>query len=385
MSGISPYTTMPEVTALVSNANDGSTWWRQIRPLTRLRQRGAPAHIVRAPRYREAEIPEGTRILVISSWVIGAGDEADFAAWLTGQKRQHGRTIVYDLDDDVITEEYDDWMLRSGMANGLDRAPREVRETRNWMIHMSDAVTVANHQLRELVLSRFTKPVWIVPNAIDAAELRTALVRPYRERGSIIVGWAGGQRPGKDLEGMLGGWERLSRRRPEVRFVMAGWAPHDLSQYVPSGRTTLWPWQSPPHYIRGMAVDIGCCSVQDIPFNRMKTPIKAWEYALAGAAVIGTTALYGRTVSDGGGLTANTPEEWHSALEYYCLDPAARRRDAAELKRKVYAHATLARNLRRTATTYNEIEKGHENGKMRNDPRLQTERGEPESAAGVRA
>jgi hypothetical protein len=43
-------------------------------------------------------------------------------------------------------------------------------------------------------------------------------------------------------------------------------------------------------------VDIGCCAVADTPFSRAKTPIKAWEYAAAGAAVVATPALYGGCV-----------------------------------------------------------------------------------------
>lgn len=349
----------PQTTALVMDQHGGSTWWRITRPFTRLHQRGAPVSMIRSSRYREVDIPRGTELLVMPDWVIGAGDEPNWAAWLTTQRRSYGRKLIIDVDDDVVTPAWDEWMRASAMDQGLDRSVQDIRELRTWMLSMADAVTVPNAQLKQILQPWVKTPIWVVPNAIDVRAYAQANATAYRDADTVLVGWAGGQRPELDLGPMLAAWGRLSRRWESASFVIGGWEPPALYDHVPRERVTVWPWSNPPEHVRGMAVDVGCCAVADTPFNRAKTPIKAWEFAIAGAMVIGTTALYGGTLFDGGrGLVADTFDDWDWCLEMMLRDAKARRAMASRLRRYVTREHSLATNLHRWSTVYRAIADG---------------------------
>jgi hypothetical protein len=106
------------------------------------------------------------------------------------------------------------------------------------------------------------------------------------------------------------------------------------------------PWVSWNDYPVIAQVDIGCCSVEDTEFSRAKTPIKCWEGAIAGAAMIGTEVLYGPCLAYGG-LTANTDAEWEDALAYLIERPDTRGVMNAALVQHVERHHSIDNQLHR--------------------------------------
>ena len=191
------------------------------------------------------------------------------------------------------------------------------------VMNACDAVTVSTDVLATTVRQYTTKPVIVVRNAIDVVgfqrSLRTQneLRHPYYK----TVGWAGGKRSIEDLAPMLGAWNKLALESEDIKFIIAGWLP-DLSKY-PSLTPTNFihiPWASIEDYGNGMQVDIGCVSVSNNDFAKCKSPIKAWEFALAGAMVIGSKVLYG----DEPILYAVTEEDWYNGIKYYLHFPVQR-------------------------------------------------------------
>lgn len=78
------------------------------------------------------------------------------------------------------------------------------------------------------------------------------------------------------------------------------------------------------------------------------TPIKAWEYALSGAAVVASPTVYGRCI-DGvsNGLLAETVDEWEAHLSRLVEREDERRALARGLERDVLAKWSLDKQYRR--------------------------------------
>jgi len=121
---------------------------------------------------------------------------------------------------------------------------------------------------------------------------------------------------------------------------------------VPPERLEVLPWlpvvprDGLPFYGVGLlCIDIACCSVAETAFNAAKTPIKVYEATAAGAAVVASTWLYGRTVEHGDdGLIADTADEWEAALLRLIDDEGERRRMQAAMYAKVEDRFSLERN-----------------------------------------
>ena len=106
------------------------------------------------------------------------------------------------------------------------------------------------------------------------------------------------------------------------------------------------PWLHPEDYPKGLlGIDIGCCPLDDHPFNRSKSPIKAWEYALSGAAVVASPTVYGKVIRHAAnGHLASTAGEWEHALAYLLERPKNRAVQAENLKRDVLERWALRKN-----------------------------------------
>jgi glycosyltransferase involved in cell wall biosynthesis len=163
----------------------------------------------------------------------------------------------------------------------------------------------------------------------------------------LTLGWAGGARYPDDLEPLAEAWHNIALRYPHVSFVVQGYMAEPLVDSVPSERLHRMPWLPLAEYPRALRnIDIGCASVADKHFNRCKTPIKAWEYTLAGAAIVVSPTLYGDVVSDGhDGLIAETAAEWESALTRLIESAELRRRLWRNQRRRVATEHSLERNV----------------------------------------
>jgi hypothetical protein len=110
---------------------------------------------------------------------------------------------------------------------------------------------------------------------------------------------------------MAEAWARIAQRYPDVRFVVAGHQPDVIyRQDIPLDRIIRLPIAPLDQYPTMHQVTIGCCAVADSPFSRCKTPIKLWEYTLAGAAVVATPMLYTDCMIPWHHAVAETTDQW---------------------------------------------------------------------------
>jgi len=274
------------------------------------------------------------------------------------QLKAVGKTVIYDLDDDLLTPHLVERVIGLGQTEGKSPARLEAeRLERVWALQQCDGVTVSTQRLATVVRGYTDRPVVVVPNAIDVPWFRRVLRTAPRQIRGLTIGWAGGLRPGADVEPMAVAWGRLAARYQDVTFVVCGYVPAVFREQVPVARLVTIPWLPIESYPLALAeLDIACAAVSDTPFNRCKSVIKAYEASVAGSAVVASPTLYRAVIEHGvNGYLAETADEWETALAELVERPALRRMLATRLLRHVERHCSLRENLWRWPAAWQQI------------------------------
>ncbi len=247
---------------------------------------------------------------------------------LAAHARATGARLVYDLDDDLlnIPRDHPDAKVLRPKAKTVQRLLRHadrvfvstpvlaeaLRSTRD------DAIVVSN-ALDERLWGRTPPPRWdsslhrgpvrilcmgTATHDADFAMIAPALARMFDAFG------------GRVELGMLGFSSR--KRLPDwVRRI--GMPPTANASYP---GFVNWITHQP-------AWDIGLVPLADTAFNRCKSPIKTWDYAALGLALLASdVAVYRGSVADGPGgmLVPNNEDAWYAALCRLVRDTDLRRR-----------------------------------------------------------
>lgn len=349
--------TGPSMLALVGRERTGPDLWRVLQPITALEHAGYMAgwdYKDNALIGQIAPLYDGYMLPRIS-WPSAQRRMAE--GWFASIRRA-GKLTVYDADDDVFTAAETQRRVELGWAEGKTPAQLEAeRFERIWAMQQCDGVTVSTQRLATIVRSFTSKPVVVVPNAIDLPWFRGVVQATTRQVPGLTVGWAGGRRHDRDVEMMAEAWGRIARRYPDVTFVVQGHQPEVIAQLVPSERIVSLPWMSLETYPAGLAqIDIGCCAVADTPFNRPKSNIKAMEYAAAGAAVVASPTLYSGLIEDRvSGYIADSVHLWEFWLSRLVESHAQRQIMATRLLKTVERRYSLAVNLWRWPAAWSQI------------------------------
>lgn len=304
----------PPLLALIGD-DSGCSMWRAWQPVRCLRLHGYPCdwEFVRNPLL--LAVPFTYRAVVFCRQAWTREDRHDAKRML---RRWHdaGLRVFFEADDDLFTPF--SVLQQLGRVNAeKTRAELEAdRQAARWVLSRCDGVTVSTQYLASTVRRFTAAPVEVVPNALDAEWFRAQQAGVHRTRPGTTIGWAGGNRPDADLEPMAVAWGRIAARFPDVTFVVMGHDPPVVARHVPHDRLVRVPWLHPDDYPKGLlGIDIGCCPLAETPFNRSKTPIKAYEFGLSGAAVVASPTVYRHVVRHGvNGLLAATAGEWEHGL-----------------------------------------------------------------------
>ena len=341
-------TNTPRVLSLIGDEN-GCTLWRTWGPFTELQKQGVFAH------WKHKDDPE----LISPAFVakVPANFDAVILPRLSWQDHEAGQryirslhavgmAVILEVDDDVFSSAIVGRQKATTEPLKLLEQLEQDRLDRIIVLQQCDGVTVSTPRLATVVRTLTDRPVRVVPNAIDAPWWRDVLRGVRRVVPPLTVGWAGGARYPEDLTAVAEAWHNLARRYPEVTFVVQGHMAEVLIDAVPEDRCRRLPWLPVAEYPRAMVnIDIGCASVADKHFNRAKTPIKLWEYTLAGAAVVASPTLYGPAIEDGwDGLIASTAKEWETQLARLVESPDMRRFLRRAQRKRIMERHTLAKN-----------------------------------------
>ncbi|MCU1336569.1 MAG: hypothetical protein JWO19_2150 [Bryobacterales bacterium] len=330
----------------LTETESGCYRWRGAIPAKYLRRRGHMVQIL-SDNFQAYEAPD---VLVIFRAHYPTANR--IVEWC----KQRSIRVVFDTDD------------------ALDRVPREnvhYRELQgrldlyHFLLEHADVVTTTTPVLAADLRQRNPNVV-VLPNSADPEEWT---VRPRRE--DLRIGWTGSATHFHDLAVALPAIRELQKRHP-FTFVLQGLCDRpNLEEFYaelvsthgkpfmnsPLGKSIkrflaelagiryefhpMVRFDNHPEKVCELALDIGIAPVVEDPFNRNKSCIKYYEYALSGAITVASRVLpYSAEVP----ITAkNSRQSWKETLE--SLLDADRDRLCREQRDWVLTYRSMQRNV----------------------------------------
>jgi glycosyltransferase involved in cell wall biosynthesis len=303
---------------LLTETQSGCYKWRGAIPAKYLSQRGHRVQIF-SDQARAYEAPD---VLVL--YRAHYPDAVKVVEWC----RRNKIRVVFDTDDalDLVPAE-----------NMNYRAVQSRLPLYEVLLRSADAVTTTTEALASH-LRRWNPNVTVIPNSIDPDEWTCAT-----RSSEVRVGWTGSPTHFADLAIALDSIREVQRRYP-FTFVLQGLCQEStLDELIavlqarwgqalfqtPLGRSINHfmrklrgiryeyhpsvPIEQHPQKVCDLKFDIGIAPLLDDPFNRHKSCIKYYEYAMSGAVTLASHVVpYSTEVP----ITAkNNRESWKRRLE----------------------------------------------------------------------
>ena len=310
--------------------DSASSYYRVHLPMKLLYEHGFPVGWGHIDNLADAALDHYDMVLISRT---GAGDPERVRAAIESIKAQ-GKVVALDYDDDVLNVP----LHNPGRLASIDGAVAAM-ETANGLVVTNTALAAS--------LRPFNRNIAVVPNYIDP---RNWPQRPLQIRTKPVVGLVGSASHVEDWKLAAEPMRRIMARH-DVDFLVAGFVPDYLRDLV----TMPYAWMPLTHYPYVVnQIDIGLCPLVDDHFNRCKSPIKAFEYGLAGAAVIASPTQYDSVVR-GKGTIARTALEWELGIEKYIVDANKRRLAARGLNEYVEKRWNIGRYVAPIAQTYHQL------------------------------
>jgi glycosyltransferase involved in cell wall biosynthesis len=302
----------------VSGVNNGCAKWRGQIPAKYLQRRGHKVHFY--TNKEDADCPDA---------IVFSRSYQDHMLRLFHWCKDHNIRTVYDTDDalDLI----DPW-------NPAYATVRQHQDVAKFMLTHADVVTTTTPTLAEH-LKTWNSNVAVIPNSVDPEEWK---IHPRKGSGLLRVGWTGGSTHFLDLALVLDTLAEM-QKRVKFTFVIQGLTSEGSVEELyrggvkrhgnpfinsPLGRsikvflrkTSSLPYEfhpsvpTPQHasMVSELALDIGIAPLTDTRFNRHKSCIKYYEYAMSGAVTIASDVLpYSAEVTN---TCRNTRDGWKQQL-----------------------------------------------------------------------
>ena len=325
-----PYTKKRSFPRIIFAYTDlsASSYYRIQVPATALAEAGYP--VGWGPVAMFAELPRASYDMVVISRT-GTGTPERVKQALESEQNQ-GHVLLLDYDDNVL-DIPDHNIGKPERTDGIEMAMRT-----------ADGLIVTNPTLKK-ALKAYNPQVGIVPNYIDKTQWE--FPKRAEDTDQVKIGLFGTATHVEDWKLVDEALHRIVKDFPNVRVVCGGYQPEYLKDI-----SYLLPWAPLSDYQKMLeGVDIGLCPLIDDAFNRAKSPIKAYEYGMAGCAVVASPVQY-HTAVQGRGYTATTPEQWYSALRLYVGNKDKRRGDARYLRQYLLRHIDVRGHASEIAAVY---------------------------------
>ncbi len=258
---------------------------------------------------------------------------------LAAHTRRVGATLVFDLDDDLLT-------IPRTHPDALTLRPRSRIARR--MLDVADVVWLSTAGFAER-LAGIRPDAVVMENRLDE-RIWTAPVPPSRDQPVRIL-CMGTTTHDRDFAMIAPALSRLKDDYGDrVSIDIVGMTNQDL----PAGLNRIGPppnaMRSYPGFVHWLSSaqpgwHIGLAPLLDTPFNACKSPIKAMDYAALGmVALVSDTPVYRGCIADGpaGQLVSNSAAAWYAALNRLLRDPDARQAMAGRARETFMLRASLA-------------------------------------------
>ncbi|WP_294327221.1 glycosyltransferase family 4 protein [uncultured Sphingomonas sp.] len=263
-------------------------------------------------------------IVYISMWVTPFG-----TTWLERLARACAKRIVYDIEDNLLTEE--------GAPKGL-RQRLKGRGKARFLLERADHVLTASPFMVDRYRSiNAAGAVTLIYPSVDTDSFRPrAGARPA---GKPVIGWTGtfSSRPYLDLLAPV--LQELARR-VDYKLIVIG----NFDYALPGVDLEVLTWSREEEVAQMQRLDIGVYPLPDDDWVLGKAGLKVIQYMAFGlpsvSSNIGTAT---RQVTDGvDGFLVDSEDEWLAVLERLCRDPELRARVGAAGRQQAVAHYSRA-------------------------------------------
>lgn len=308
--------------------DSASSYYRIVLPMKLLADQGYPVGWGHIDQLDQISLDKYDAVVVSRT---GTGDPSQIVSAFAGLQKE-GKAIFLDYDDNVLAiPEWNPGYLKD--VSGIKAA-----------LGAAQGVVVTNTALAS-AFKPYVKQVEVAPNAVDP---RLWPQDTPRITDKLTIGLTGSPSHIEDWRQIAAPMRRIREEFPSVEFLVAGFLP----DYLDGVASIYIPWVSLleyPYLVNN--IDIGLCPLIDDVFNAGKSPIKAYELGLAGAAVVASPTQYGSVVR-GKGTIARTEEEWYEGIKRYIIDTYYRKTHARLLKGYVEDRANIGRQGRYLVDMY---------------------------------
>ena len=339
-------------------------WWRLINPLSKLEKKYKDISVDIIQRIVDKNGNEET------AWnKIGKKYDIFYTSYIDTPKaysfikaitEKHNIKHIMDMDDNIFeVDKMNPVYLRYYPGSESLKNATIIAKDSQYMTASTP------HLANTLNALRGKNDVEVLPNYIDPETYTYNSELANREFDKRkIIGYQGSSTHYSDLfnSGVLEAISKLMKEYDNLYFYVIGMGTEDLYNYLPKDRVIIeggerdhrnWvkKWQSLP-------IDIGIAPLINTKFNKSKSSIKYYEYALRKIpAVYSFSEPYSWKVIEGktGYLASNTLE-WYNKLKRLIDDPILKEKIAKKAREDVLENYVIDNHLEKI---YNYIKKVH--------------------------
>lgn len=268
------------------------------------------------------------------------GDVADVRAVIGDLRQRYGvRRVLVD---------YDDAMFEPHEVVDV-RPPDAALDGARLGLELCDGLIVQSDELAAHFRAHTAAPIAVAPNYVRPADWPEPRERPAGKPPVIVL--AGSASHLFDWLQVVPAIENI-RENSDVELRVIG-CPHPQLRDL---ATDFRPWLDLDAYAAALYdADVGLCPLLDTPFNRCKSRVKAYEYALAGCAVAGSPLLYGELLTGRGAIVGEHPSSWLIAIGILLANRELRSSAASELRAYVVEHLDVRQHAARLTDIYTSL------------------------------
>lgn len=230
--------------------------------------------------------------------------------------------MLFDIDDDVFN--YPDSPEYHEVD--IDKVGDDILE----MIELSNAVSVTEETLAVTLEEKTSKPIYVIPNAVDF-EFWDAPNKKNYKHDDFIIGWTGGAFHFLDFSIIVPVMSHILKKYDYIKFAAIGGAlPEELIKEFPNRILyhKFMDMDKFPDFIHKMKFNIGLAPLWENKFNDSRSNIRVLQYSITETPTIASNfGAYKRLYDDKFPMVVveNTTEAWIEAVEKLIKDGSTRK------------------------------------------------------------